>query len=243
MAERQSINTESIESEIYEDSINNNFMEIQTRREEQRIGWLVSSPGMLIDGFTPRFDEIYKHDDYFRTGSKLIGSVRRLNGNTTIVAQSIQLPRDMSKEGIKTFIHRFNHTDEVSRTFGYVSLNEPGFPLFQPIKSETSGYIETTLAGKPLAVEAIRRHLNTPESFDTDHSAAEIREQIQETRAAIRADIPSYDEFLKSMQEGLERTRQQVIYDKAHPEEAAARIAEENARIIELPPIDWLPLN
>lgn len=243
MAERQSINTESIESEIYDDSINSNFIEIQTRQEEQQIGWFVASPGMLIDGFTPLFDEIYKHDDYFRTRSKLIGSVRKLNGDTTIAAQSLQLPKDISKEGIKAFIHDFDHRDEVSRTFGYVSLNEPGFPLFKPIKSETRGYIETKLTGKPLAAEAIGRYLNTPGSFDHDYSTTEIEEQINETYAGIQASIPSYDEFLKSMKEGLERARQQEMYDKAHPQEAAARIAKEKARIDALIPINWLPLN
>jgi hypothetical protein len=243
MLERLIINTELIESKMYEESINSNFMEIQTRREEQRIGWFVASPGILIDGFQPLSDKIYKHDNYFRTGPKLIGSVRKLNGNTTLAAQSLQLPRDMSNEGIKAFIHDFVHRDEVSRSFGHISLNEPGFPIFQPIKSETHGYIETKLVGKQLAAEAIERYLNTTESFDCDHSATELEEQIKETYAGIRANIPSYDEVLKEMQEAQVRLRQQEIYDKAHPKEAAARIVGEKAIIDALPPITWLPLS
>lgn len=242
MAERQTTKTELIEAEIYKDSIHSNFVEIMTRREEQRTGWFVASVGMFASELSPLYDQIYKHDEYFRTDSKLVGSIRKLNGNTTIAAQSLLLPRDISKDGINEFLHNRKERDAVTRRFGYVSLNEPGFPLLRPIKTETGGYIEIKLTGKPLATEAIRRYLNTAESFDHDFSSVEIGEQIKATYAGIRASIPSMSEMLQIMKDESELQRQQEIYFATHPEEAAIHKAEEDAKFSELANHKWLPL-
>lgn len=204
MTERP-IQAEEISNALRESDINSNFIQIETRREEARIHWFVASPGILVEGFVPQHDQIYRSDTYFSTQSKLSGSSRSLNASTLVTAQSIQLPSDLSKEGIKSFMYDFKRTPETRRVIGLVGLNEPGFPLLRPIKSELHGFMETKLSGKALASAAIEQHLNTADGFGNSDATAELYEQIDETYAGIRANTPTMEEMLTLFKKGSKK--------------------------------------
>jgi hypothetical protein len=208
MAEKLPIQLAAIEPELYEDSIDNHFMRIEARKAERETHWFVLSPGMLVGSMDPHTNEIIQSDKRFFTGKKLQGSERKLNGQTLLSVRSIHLPKDMSEEGVDEFFNDIGRTPELRRAFGFVAINEPGFPLVQPIKTEVSAYFETESTGKTLAAEAIRLYLNDPESFE--HSVD--KKQMSVDMSTTYKGLERHEEHMFHLLHELLKDKKKIIH-------------------------------
>jgi len=210
MAERLPITSDEITPHLHETSLGYHFMEIQRRREEEKIPWFVASAGMLVSEPVPRFDEIMHTDKRFVSSSKLVGLERRLNYKTLVAVRSLTLPVDMSDSGIDAFFEDHQRTPEQVRKIGFVGINEPGVPIFKPIKTEMSGCVSSDASGVDLAAEGLSHYLNNSEGIHTlEESVEEMSHDI--TRTYGRLDVYKermHNKFIKLMQgRGGERPR------------------------------------
>lgn len=181
MSEKIPASEQQIADSIYSSTREYHFMEIQRRREEAKLGWFVASAGTLVGTFGSSLSTIVRSDERFVT-SRLKGSARSLNYRTLISTQSLVLPTDTTVEGIDAFFEDFQQTPGLYRKIGFVSLNEPGFPIFNPIKTEAEGYIATDALGEKLAALGIANYLNTEEGIHSyDEPIEEVKDAIKRT--------------------------------------------------------------
>ena len=160
MSERRPTQQADVEKNLIQTTLDNYFMGIQTRRLEREIGWFVASPGMLVGSISPESSFLTSSDERYILAHKMKGAIRTLNAQTLVAIKSVSLPRDMSDDGLQNFFEDYNKTPETTRRFGHVALNEPGFPLLRPIKTEVRGFFETDSSGITLAVEGVQHYLD-----------------------------------------------------------------------------------
>lgn len=190
---RPNIDLETIRKSQEPISANSYFMESQRRRAEQEYGWLVASAGMLVGDITFRWDDIFQRDGAVITTDKLRGSANTLNARTLVGYSRLHLPKDISTQGVERF-KRMSH--ETSKVLGRIAINEPGVPIFKPIKTELVAYFDTDQSEEDIATQGIEKYLNDPDSLITGDEATATEEQIALAQKAMKA---YYDDALKQM--------------------------------------------
>jgi hypothetical protein len=167
MTERQPVELKKITDNLSETSHNGHFMEIQRRIAEYEYGWFVNSAGVLVGDFISQHDDIVKSDMRFITTDKMEGAERSLSRGTLVASRGFVLPLDMNERGVDTFLESYPRKQHTYRKIGFISINEPGIPIFRPIKTESEGYYESEELGKELAAVGLSNYLNLAEGIHT----------------------------------------------------------------------------
>ncbi|HRN90719.1 MAG TPA: hypothetical protein PK543_03485 [Candidatus Saccharibacteria bacterium] len=181
---RQAVELEVIEKNLKPITLDQHFMEVQRREAERQTGWLVASAGILVGSINYRFDDIRGSEGAKITTKKLAGLDNKLNAGTLVYYEGIRLPTDTSQETVDQFIRS---SYKVEMTLGRISLNEPGFPVIKPIKTDFDAYfyIDEVDKEKGIAEQGIERYLNRFDSLITVEQASEIDRTIKVARGAI----------------------------------------------------------
>lgn len=185
MSERMPIDTDTIRPHLRPTSAEFDYQESQGRRAAQAGFSPTASAGDLVQAIPSIRDGIIKSSEQFITTKKLEGSERRLNKATLVYVESLHLPVDSSPDGINAFVDDHGVTKELGRRVGFIAINEPGLPIFRPIKTELKGLF-IPRSSDHLAVQGLMRYLNSKEGIHgLDESPEEMAEIITKTRVRM----------------------------------------------------------
>jgi len=201
MTERLPTEAAEVESHLKAITLEEQYFEIRRREIESQAWWPVFSAGELAGPIPQRRDQIYRSDHAFITTRRLEGPVRKLSAKTILMVSSIHLPLDMSDRGIRNFFYDSEKKPETTRSMGMVGINEPGFPVFHPIRTEAFAQLDTTARGKELAVESLLAYLNNPEPFDTPDDVQTLDDDILRARQVINIlEAEAFNRFQETLQ-------------------------------------------
>lgn len=181
---RQAIEHKTVAKNLKPITLDQHFMEVQRREAERQTRWLVASAGTLFGSINYRFDHTIGSEGAKITTKKLTGLDNKLNAGTLVYYEGIRLPADTSEETVDQFIRS---SYRVEMTLGRISLNEPGFLVIKPIKTDFDAYFYIDEVDKEIGIaeQGIERYLNRANSLITGEQASEINRTIKVARRAV----------------------------------------------------------
>ena len=159
---RPEISRETIDAKLEFISNQDSFFVLERRRLESIESSLFTDNRFILVGSISESHGDGRVSDGHKnaiTTAKLRGSEAALGRGTHIRYENFTLPVDMSEKGLESFYY---HREQARIAFTQIHLNEPG-GMFNPIKREFTGYLQTREKGKAIAVDALQRFLNNPE--------------------------------------------------------------------------------